>query len=64
MCECVNCIELNHIQVQMAGFCENGNEISDSMKSCEFLDHPKFIKVNVKVSLCLSKNHAMKTYWV
>jgi len=48
----------------MAGFCENGNEISDSMKSCEFLDHPKFIKVNVKVSLCLSKNHAMKTYWV
>jgi hypothetical protein len=35
----------------VVGSCEHGNEPSDS------------IKVKVKLSLCLTKHHAMKAYW-
>jgi hypothetical protein len=46
--------------------CEHGNEILGFTEGWEFLDQlsdSQLLNKDIKLSLCLTKNHAMKTYW-
>jgi hypothetical protein len=48
VCEVVNSIHLVQDRV-VAGFCENGNEPSDTVDCSEFLDQPRNCQVSRKV---------------